>query len=217
MSAETPAGDAVSLRQREVRPAGFLRPSVGEYSRMRYKPSWRVCRRRAVADVVSDYQVPKTIACVTMAIDPICGMQVDESTDITATRDGQTYYFCCPHCRTKFLNPETVPLSGGCCGTTGGELPVLTSWDGPEAAAAADSPYICPMCPGVGSEQPADCPKCGMALELAQPAAPRRTVVYTCPMHPEIEERESGACPRCGMDLELKTIDASDGDDDRQC
>jgi len=183
---------------------------------MRYKPSWRVCPRRAVTDVVSEYQVPKTIACVTMAIDPICGMQVDESTDITATRDGQTFYFCCAHCRTKFLNPETVPLSGGCCGTTGAELPVLTTWDGPEAGAASGSPYICPMCPGVGSEQPADCPKCGMALELAQPAAPRRTVVYTCPMHPEIEETESGACPRCGMDLELKTIDASDGDDDQE-
>ena len=32
--------------------------------------------------------------------------------------------------------------------------------------------YICPMCPGVESEGPAACPKCGMALEPALPAAP---------------------------------------------
>ena len=30
-----------------------------------------------------------------MAIDPICGMTVDERTaKLTAERDGQTYYFC---------------------------------------------------------------------------------------------------------------------------
>ena len=26
--------------------------------------------------------------------------------------------------------------------------------------------YICPMCPGVESDKPGACPKCGMALEL---------------------------------------------------
>ncbi len=29
--------------------------------------------------------------------------------------------------------------------------------------------YICPMCPGVGSMKPDSCPKCGMALEPAEP------------------------------------------------
>ncbi len=38
-----------------------------------------------------------------MAIDPICGMEVDESTDLTVDRDGQTYYFCCRHCLEKFV------------------------------------------------------------------------------------------------------------------
>ena len=41
-----------------------------------------------------------------MPIDPICHMQVDESTDLTVERDGETYYFCSEHCRQKFLNPE---------------------------------------------------------------------------------------------------------------
>ena len=151
-----------------------------------------------------------------MAIDPICGMQVDESSDITATRDGQTFYFCCDHCRTRFLNPETVPLSGGCCGNAPGELHVLTTMDTPVAGSTSDARYICPMCPGVGSEQPADCPKCGMALEPSQPAAPRRTAVYTCPMHPQVAESAAGTCPRCGMDLELKTVDASAEEDDQE-
>jgi len=40
----------------------------------------------------------------------------------------------------------------------------------PEAlkAASAKFAYICPMCPGVGSDKPGICPKCGMALEPSQ-------------------------------------------------
>lgn len=38
-----------------------------------------------------------------MAIDPICGMNVAETTDLKATLDGKTYYFCSTRCLTKFL------------------------------------------------------------------------------------------------------------------
>ena len=38
-----------------------------------------------------------------MAIDPVCGMQVDQRTGLSAERDGQTFYFCSEHCRRKFL------------------------------------------------------------------------------------------------------------------
>lgn len=31
--------------------------------------------------------------------------------------------------------------------------------------------YVCPMCPGVGSDKPGACPKCGMALEPSQVSA----------------------------------------------
>jgi Cu+-exporting ATPase len=52
--------------------------------------------------------------------DPICGMTVDEATALHAERDGKTYYFCCDHCRQKFLStPADVKLeekSGSCCG-----------------------------------------------------------------------------------------------------
>jgi P-type Cu+ transporter len=72
--------------------------------------------------------------------------------------------------------------------------------------------YFCPMCEGVASDVPGDCPMCGMALErnpawIAPAAGP---AVYTCPMHPEIERDHPGDCPICGMALEPKI--ASTGD-----
>ena len=39
-----------------------------------------------------------------MAVDPICGMEVDPTTARwTAERDGDTFYFCAPGCRKAFL------------------------------------------------------------------------------------------------------------------
>ncbi len=43
-----------------------------------------------------------------MAIDPVCGMTVDEKTArFTAEYEGKTYYFCAKGCRDEFLaNPQ---------------------------------------------------------------------------------------------------------------
>jgi Cu+-exporting ATPase len=91
-----------------------------------------------------------------MAIDPICGMTVDERTAISAKRDGETFYFCCEHCRKKFLAPSlTNP-------TDGSTLVTLTS---PAAAPRAGTIYTCPMHPEIEQDHPGTCPKCGMALE----------------------------------------------------
>jgi xanthine dehydrogenase accessory factor len=47
---------------------------------------------------------PTPVEARELAIDPICGMQVDVATARwTAERDGQTYYFCAPGCRKAFL------------------------------------------------------------------------------------------------------------------
>jgi Cu+-exporting ATPase len=79
-----------------------------------------------------------------MAIDPICGMTVDERTAISAERDGETFYFCNPRCREKFLQQAPLP---------------------PEPAAGTDAIYTCPMHPEIEQRGPGTCPKCGMALE----------------------------------------------------
>ncbi len=42
--------------------------------------------------------------------DPVCGMDVDPATsEHKAEYQGETYYFCCPHCRAKFVaDPEKL-------------------------------------------------------------------------------------------------------------
>lgn len=43
------------------------------------------------------------VAAPARARDPICGMSVDMATaKHSATYEGRTYYFCCPHCKTEF-------------------------------------------------------------------------------------------------------------------
>ena len=81
---------------------------------------------------------------------------------------------------------------------------------------SAAAKYFCPMCPGVESDKPGDCPKCGMALERnpAWIAPDAGKVVYTCPMHPEVQQDHPGDCPKCGMALERRTVTASTDDDE---
>ena len=56
-----------------------------------------------------------------MAIDPVCGMEVDEQTAKYKTEyEGQTYYFCSPGCKFTFgekpedyVGPNRKPFEGG--------------------------------------------------------------------------------------------------------
>src|SRR5207245_7168914 len=49
-----------------------------------------------------------------MAIDPVCGMTVDEQTaPATAVHNGTTYYFCAPGCKRTFeKDPDAVHKGG---------------------------------------------------------------------------------------------------------
>ena len=77
--------------------------------------------------------------------------------------------------------------------------------------------YFCPMCPGVESDKPGSCPKCGMRLERNPTYhLPTDQTIYTCPMHPEIEQDHPGDCPICGMRLEPKTAVAVEQEEDRE-
>jgi Cu+-exporting ATPase len=83
-----------------------------------------------------------------------------------------------------------------------------------QAGSPAKAAYFCPMCEGVESDKPGDCPMCGMALERNVASAGTPKTVYTCPMHPQIERDHPGDCPICGMALEPRI--ASAGGDNRE-
>lgn len=147
-----------------------------------------------------------------MPKDPICGMEVKESTPHRAEHEGETYYFCCTGCRDKFLNriqEEAGKKESACCSHTHGAPSSAVS----APAKKPTKKYFCPMCEGVESDDPGDCPKCGMALESSGVQAPSKSTIYTCPMHPEVEQEGPGSCPKCGMDLEPKSV-AAEGEED---
>ncbi len=82
-------------------------------------------------------------------------------------------------------------------------------------AAPATLKYLCPMCPGVVSNEPGDCPNCGMALERNPAWKPAQSKnIYTCPMHPEVQQDHPGDCPKCGMTLEPKQATAGSDDEE---
>ena len=92
-----------------------------------------------------------------MAIDPICGMTVDEQTATSALRDGVIFYFCSDGCRRKFVAAEFLPMAAACCGS---HRPTANA-----PAGRADAIYTCPMHPEIEQIGPGACPKCGMDLE----------------------------------------------------
>ena len=142
-----------------------------------------------------------------MAIDPVCGMTVDENAPAGSLQhEGATYYFCSAHCVRKFeANPDAfiqslaTPTSSSCC-----NHPALSTLAGPHAF------YICPMDPEVRQQGPGTCPKCGMALEPEVPLAAVVSTQYVCPMHPQVVRDAPGACPICGMALEPRDIIAKE-------
>lgn len=113
-----------------------------------------------------------------MAIDPICGMQVDEASGLHLVRHGKTHYFCSEHCRATFQtqNAGKATNSDGVeqaktemkCDHTQGDREMSISQLAPKESAAE---YICPMHPEIVSDRPGNCPKCGMALEPMSVAA----------------------------------------------
>lgn len=130
-------------------------------------------------------------------IDPICGMTVNPQTSPYRTSyQNQLYVFCSAYCLEKFKkHPEHY-------------VQALSAAQPQKTHDVADSHslYICPMDPEVKENHPGSCPKCGMALERANPVLARQTF-YTCPMHPEIQQDHPGNCPICGMTLEPKEVE----------
>lgn len=159
-----------------------------------------------------------------MAVDPICGMEVEEQTGLKYERDGVVYYFCCEGCRSKFSGEASGGLLSIDMGHAGCHAMAADETGSPGChpsgtsnhtnAPRSTARYICPMCPGVESEGPSQCPVCGMALERNLVAASNHKTVFTCPMHPEVISDSPGECPKCGMSLEPSSVSESVDDED---
>jgi P-type Cu+ transporter len=147
-----------------------------------------------------------------MVRDPVCGMEIDTTSAAgQSTYRGETYFFCSDHCRRKFeANPAQFVET-----TSAGAEPQHHSHAEKAVAAASRKPakkYFCPMCEGVESDTPGNCPKCGMALERNPAFRESNKTIYTCPMHPQIEQDHPGNCPICGMALE--PVDSLGGEEE---
>jgi Cu+-exporting ATPase len=87
------------------------------------------------------------------ARDPVCGMTVDPGTELRHVHQQVEYLFCCNSCRGKFMADPDLYLNPG-----------------PDAEdTTGASQYTCPMHPEIISDQPGDCPICGMALDPVLP------------------------------------------------
>src|SRR2546428_11947397 len=72
-----------------------------------------------------------------MAIDPVCGMTVDEKTaPASAVHNGTRYYFCAPGCKRTFEKDPEAVLKGGARGMGHAPGPIVTMT--PLRAKAAD-------------------------------------------------------------------------------
>ncbi len=145
--------------------------------------------------------------------DPICGMNVDaEHPAGSHVYNNQTYYFCSQNCLAKFKEDPEKFLKSPAAGhaARGHGHSQAHAAPAPKIDRAGHGIYVCPMDPEVRGSKPGACPKCGMALEPAAPAAPATRVEYVCPMHPEIIRPEPGSCPICGMALEPRTVSLED-------
>ncbi len=90
------------------------------------------------------------------ATDPVCGMSVERArAEHMARHEGERHYFCSARCQQRFeADPEAYL----------GDRPA------PEPMPEGTQ-YTCPMHPEIVEDGPADCPKCGMALEPVTPSA----------------------------------------------
>ena len=154
--------------------------------------------------------------------DPVCRMTVNAETNRHHTEyQGQTYYFCCGRCQTKFIAdpqhflsketkaPAPTPqekkasaphlVKDVVCGMT-----VDANATQHRAEYQGQTYYFCSS--GCQTKFVAD-PQRYLGTDAKAPAPtppepmPEGTP-YTCPMHPEIRQVGPGSCPICGMALE---------------
>lgn len=96
--------------------------------------------------------------------DPVCGMNVSETSKFSTTNDKKEYYFCSKNCLNKFERNPSQYLNE----EKNHEHLEHNHLDEPHTheIIKQNIKYTCPMHPEIIRDKPGDCPKCGMALEL---------------------------------------------------
>jgi len=142
-----------------------------------------------------------------MATDPVCGMQVNDDSELNYHYQQNVYLFCSDHCLQKFaaqptnyLQNKKSELKDPVCGMNVDENSehhtnikqhdyYFCSANCLQKFEKNPEPFIHP------EKHSAKCADgtCDLDIGLAQ---------FTCPMHPEIIEDHAGSCPKCGMALE---------------
>jgi P-type Cu+ transporter len=56
-----------------------------------------------------------------MAIDPVCGMQVNEKSSLKLEKEGKTYFFCSRYCLEKFQGKRDIPAAANPPGLNSGK------------------------------------------------------------------------------------------------
>ena len=95
--------------------------------------------------------------------DPVCGMNVSETSKFSTTNDKKEYYFCSKNCLNKFERNPSQYLNE----EKNHEHLEHNHLDEPHTheIIKQNIKYTCPMHPEIIRDKPGDCPKCGMALE----------------------------------------------------
>ncbi|MDH4109632.1 MAG: heavy metal translocating P-type ATPase [Gammaproteobacteria bacterium] len=132
-------------------------------------------------------------------------MSVTRESQHSHEHAGETYYFCCNGCRTKFaagpekyLAPEE--LKDPVCGMS------VTHESQHSYEHAGETYYFC--CNGCRTRFAADPAKylaAGGGGAADVPAGATGSA-WICPMCPEVRESEPVPCPKCGMALEPETV-----------
>jgi Cu+-exporting ATPase len=158
-------------------------------------------------------------AAAAAAKDPVCGMTVNPATaGHSATHAGETYYFCCGGCRTKFeadpgryLAPHPAASASAAAATA--KDPVCGMSVDPHTAKHtalhAGRPYY--FCSERCRERFVADPGKYLMPEQARAEPLPEGTTYVCPMHPEIRQVGPGTCPICGMALEPELVTAEAG------
>lgn len=136
------------------------------------------------------------------AVDPVCGMTIDQQTAANSyAHEGRRYFFCSPGCLEKFRAEPAAYVR-----RQHEQEPEVHVHPTPAPSGRGDGVYTCPMHPEVREPRPGSCPTCGMALEPLTSAPPTSGREFVCPMHPEVVRQEPGSCPICGMALEPRVV-----------